>query len=308
MDVLTDVLSSMRLSGEVFCRTELTAPWGIEVPAIGGAAFHVLDRGNAWLFVEDEEHPISMTGGDLIIFPKSRKHKIVDSLDSTPVPLSDLVKLKGEGNYTLSYGGGGSHTTLICGRFNVQGGGQHNLLDSLPPVLHIKGEQGRTIEWLETTLKFMAWEADSTQPGAQSIIAHLTEILFIQAIRSWITNQPDNSQGWLTALNDKQIGEALRHIHKNPEEPWTVETIGLKVGMSRSSFAARFREVVGESPHQYLTSWRMQLASNWLKNSSLKLSEIAEKVGYYSEVAFKRAFKKNIGLPPGAFRRQAQQV
>jgi len=306
MDVLTDVLGSMRLTGELFCRTELTAPWGVEVPAIGGAAFHVLDRGNAWMVVEGEEHPISLTGGDLIIFTRSRRHVLVDSLEAVTVPLAELVKLKGEGNYTLNYGGGGSHTTLICGRFNIQDGGKHNLFASLPPILHVKGEQGRTIEWLETTLKFMAWEADSTLPGSQSIVAHLTEILFIQAIRSWISSQNDDAKGWLTALSDQQIGEALRCIHKNPEHPWTVESIGVKVGMSRASFAAKFRQLVGETPHQYLTSWRMQLASNWLTNSSLKLSEIAEKVGYFSEVSFKRAFKKNIGIPPGAFRRQAR--
>ena len=141
MDVLTDVLGSMRLSGEVFCRTELTSPWGVGVPAVDGVMFHVLDRGNGWLVIDDDSDPIPLAGGDLIVLPQSRSHAILDSPTTTPVRLEDLVELKGDDSYTLSYGGGGTPTTLICGRFNILGGREHELFSLLPPLLHIKGEQ-----------------------------------------------------------------------------------------------------------------------------------------------------------------------
>ncbi len=306
MDVLADVLNSMRLSGEIFCRSELTAPWGLRMPALDGAVFHVVDRGNAWLKVADDTDLIPLAGGDLIVFPQSCSHAILDSPSSSLIGIEQLVELRGEDSYTLSYGGGGPPTTLICGVFKVQDGGEHTLFSLLPPLIHIKGEQGRAVEWLETTLRFMSAEAGSTSPGAKTIVGHLTEILFIQAVRSWINSHPDSVKGWLTALNDQQIGEALGHIHGKPDQPWTVESMGAEVGMSRSSFAAKFSELVGDPPLQYLTRWRMQLASSWLLDSDLNLSEIAERIGYQSEDPFKRAFKKHTGTPPGAYRRRGR--
>ena len=206
MDVLTDVLNSVRLSGEVICRFELSSPWGVSIPTVGGASFHVIDRGSGWLRFQDGQGLVPLAGGDLVVFPKGRSHEIVDAPESLSLPFEELISNREQDSLILSHGGGGTPTTIICGVFHFQGDDDHPLFSVLPPLIHIKGDQGRAVEWLDTTLKFMSSESGSPRPGADTIIGRLTDVLFIQAVRAWMDGHKGNGGGWLTALGDSQIG------------------------------------------------------------------------------------------------------
>ena len=195
---------------------------------------------------------------------------------------------------------------MICGVFHLQDGGDHALFSLLPSLIHIKGEQGRAVEWLDTTLKFMSSEIGAARPGSDTIVGRLTDILFIQSVRAWIDSQGNGGCGWLTALNDPQIGAALGQIHRVPGQPWSVEALADRVGMSRSAFSARFSSLLGEPPIRYVTRWRMRLASNWLRDTDISLTAISERLGYDSDGSFERAFKREVGVAPGAYRRRVR--
>jgi AraC-like DNA-binding protein len=176
----------------------------------------------------------------------------------------------------------------------------------LPPVIVLPGELSRSVHWLEPTLKFIACEAQSGRPGAQTVVSRLADVLFIQIVRGYLATLPASSSGWLGALGDSQIGAALGFIHQSPELDWTVQSLAAKVAMSRSAFASRFARLVGEPPLAYVTRWRMQKAAGLLRQSSATLANIAERVGYDSEAAFSKAFKRAVGSAPGAYRRAAK--
>ena len=164
----------------------------------------------------------------------------------------------------------------------------------------------QAVPWLDFTLKFIGSEAGSPLPGSDRIVGLLTDIIFVHTVRAWIMGQADSAPGWLTALRDSAVGAALGHVHRAPGRRWTVESLGAEVGMSRSAFAARFSALVGEPPLRYITRWRMRLASTWLRESGMSLAEIAGRLNYQSEDPFKRAFKREIGTAPGAYRRRAR--
>jgi AraC-like DNA-binding protein len=206
----------------------------------------------------------------------------------------------------MRFGGNGANSTLVCGAFKFEDRRHNPLLGVLPPLVLIKGEEGRAVQWLEPTLQFIACEAASGRPGAQTIISRLADVLFIQIVRGFLVSTPENQRGWLRALSDAQIGTALSLIHQNPENPWTVATLASKVGMSRSTFAGRFAELVGEPPLHYVTRWRMQKAAALLREGTTTLAEIADRVGYESEAAFSKAFKRWVGTAPGAYRKTAR--
>ena len=180
------------------------------------------------------------------------------------------------------------------------------LFDSLPPVVHVKGDAGTTVRWLEANLQFVASEMASGEPGFETIVSRLADILVVQAVRAHVAQTGGGCKGWLRALIDPQIGRALSLIHEKPEDDWTVESLASKVGMSRSAFAARFAQLVEEPPLTYLTRWRMQKASRLLETSPAGVAEVAKRVGYDAEAAFSKAFKRWIGVAPGAYRRRAE--
>jgi transcriptional regulator GlxA family with amidase domain len=174
---------------------------------------------------------------------------------------------------------------------------------ALPPVVHVRGDDGTAIQWLEASLQFVACEMASGQPGAETVVRRLADILFVQAVRAHLAQSGEGAKGWLRALVDPQIGEALGLIHAKPEEPWTVELLASRVAMSRSAFAARFTQLAGEPPLSYLTRWRMDKATRLLRTSNASIGEVAARVGYDAEAAFSKAFKRRIGMAPGAYRR-----
>jgi AraC family transcriptional regulator, alkane utilization regulator len=249
--------------------------------------------------------PIPMSAGDMVLLPHGHAHILRDS-DSTPVRSIESLEAGGYCDTgILRYGGGGAETHLVCGTFFFQDGATNPLLRSLPPVLMVRGEMGRAVEWLEGTLAFLTCEASHDRPGAATVLARLSDILFIQAIRAYLTQMPPEEQGWLRAMTDPEIAPALQAFHRAPAEEWTVETLARRACLSRSVFAARFTERMGEPPLQYMTRWRMHLAVRMLGQSDRTLAEIAVRVGYGSEAAFSKTFKRWTGVAPGMYRRRS---
>jgi len=303
-DPLGESLHLLRLTGTLYCRSELTAPWGIELPAFSGCMmFHIVTAGHCWLEVDGEE-PQLLQQGSLTLVPHGHGHSIRGSLEDELVPLFDIpVERVSERYEILRHGGGGERTQVTCGvvRFDHVTG--QRLVNQLPRVLKADAWAEEEDSWLHSSLRFIAREARTQRPGGETVITHLADILVIQAIRAWLENAGAESSNWLIALRDGHIGRALALIHGKPGANWSVAILAKEVGMSRSGFSARFSSLVGESVMQYLTKWRMQLAHWELENTTDTLSVLAERLGYHSEVAFSRAFKRVFGISPGVVRR-----
>jgi len=302
-DPLGETLHQLQLTGTFYCQSELTAPWGIELPAFEGCMmFHIVTAGHCWLDVEGEE-PILLQQGSMALVTQVKGHCVRSHPQDQVVPLFDIPAKQVSDRYEIMrYGGSGqlSHITSCVVRFDHVAG--QRLIALLPKVLHINSWNDDEDSWLQSTLRFIAREAKVLRPGGETVITHLADILIIQAIRSWIDTAPEAEQGWLSALRDKQIGTALAIIHHEPEKNWTVESLAKEVGMSRSGFSARFSKLIGEPAMQYLTQWRMQLARSQLQETADSLSVIADRIGYQSEAAFCRAFKRVFGVSPGSVR------
>ena len=303
-DPLGETLHLLRLTGTLYCRSELTAPWGIDMPAFEGhMMFHVITGGHCWLEVEGEQ-PRLLQQGSLALVPHGNGHCIRSSRTGEVVPLFDIPVEQVSDRYEIMrYGGAGELSHLTCGvaRFDHVAGRQ--LISQLPRVLQIDTWNADEGSWLQSTLRFITREARELRPGGETVITHLADILIIQAIRAWIDSVPETERGWLAALRDKQVGRALAAIHRKPEKDWSVASLAKEVGMSRSGFSARFTDRVGESPKRYLTRWRMQLARIQLQESPDSLVVLADHFGYQSEAAFSRAFKREFGVSPGSVRR-----
>ncbi len=303
-DPLGQTLYQLRLDGSLYALSNLTAPWGMAMPALPGKMmFHIVTDGQCWLSAGDEQ-PILLRQGSLVLLPQGRGHQLMDNPNSEIKDFFDLpVQRISERFELLSYGGAGNITKLTCCVMSFDQVAGQQLVAQLPDVLHINSWDTEIDGWLEHTLRFLAREAREQKPGGQTIMSNLADILVIQAIRAWIDSEQETSSGWLAALRDKHIGSALAAIHRQPGKNWTVESLAREVGLSRSGFSARFTEMVGEPAMQYVTRWRMLLARSQLLESAITLGELADQLGYQSEAAFCRAFKRMMGEPPGAVRK-----
>lgn len=301
-DLLTDILQTMRLEHTILCRCKLTEPWGIRFPAEAGeAAFHIVTRGQCWLQVKGEQALLLATG-DFVMFPHGHEHTISDRLSS---PITDFVDTSimrpNHGYNNISFGGEGLPIELLAGCFQVRSDRRNPLLASLPTLIHIRSDHGQLVPWLETTLHYITAELAITQLGFQTVIARLVDVLFIQAVRAYIARIPDEQKSWLRALTDAEMTIALSVMQRSPEKNWTVASLAEQIPMSRSAFSARFTQLVGQPPMQYLTTWRMIKATELLRESHLGLKDMATLVGYDSEVSFSRAFKRWAGVAPTPF-------
>lgn len=307
MDALTDILKTVHLSGSLYFRPEISAPWGMIIGAKDSAGFHVVRRGHCWFKMLDDNNnqPIRLDAGDIIVLPHGHAHILADNPETKPQDLEYLASIQKPGE-PLIPGGGGPITTLICGYFDFASGNVHPLLSVLPSLILIKGEGGRAQHWLESTLDLMAQETIEKLPGFEIIIDRLTETMFIKVLRTYLSEAREKKKNWLNGLRDEQIAQALALIHHQPEKHWTVQSLANKIAMSRSSFSARFKSMVGEAPIQYLTRWRMELAATHLRETNLSLYEIAEKVGYQAEASFSKVFKKIWDIAPGAYRKNPE--
>jgi len=302
-DPLGEVLQLLQLSGVLYCSAELTDPWGIEVPELPGVMnVEVVTSGHCWLEVEGEA-PVFMPEGSLVLIPRGRRHKLRANPGDRVTRLEDIpIERIGDRFEIMRFGGGGrlAEVTYFGVRFDPYLADR--LVRLLPQVLHLRTHEDDG-SWLHGTIRFISREARQRLPGSETVITRLADILVIQAIRTWIESAREESQGWIAALHDRQVGKAMSLMHRQSERDWRVESLAREVGMSRSGFSARFTALVGEPVLQYLTGLRMQFAHRELRQTSDTLARIAERVGYQSEPAFNRAFKRVIGMPPGAVRK-----
>jgi AraC-like DNA-binding protein len=318
LDPITDILSTMHVAAVVHSRLEATAPWGLAREAkqavtesLGSgeknfsplqfAHFGMVLRGNCWLSVQRIPDPIPVAGGDCFLAAPGISYALRDHPE-TPVKSFCEVAPK-NGRNTFQYGGGGAPTTIISGFLSFEALSLKPVTQLLPSLVLIRADQARSLA-LHTTLQLLASEMAEQAPGSEAVANRLAEVLFIQTIRAHIAAGGEGCRpAWLRAIFDPQIGAALRAIHDNVKSAWTVESLAASAGMSRSAFAARFRELLGQTPLDYVTDWRMQKAILLLQQRDKKLVDIAQTVGYVSDAAFSKAFKRVVGLTPGDYRR-----
>ncbi|PCI23216.1 MAG: hypothetical protein COB67_12995 [SAR324 cluster bacterium] len=308
MDVLSDVFKSLHLESNIFARPRFLSPWGLYQPKSVFAAFHFITRGNCYLKLDGESQFRSLKEGDFVLLPQGAGHVITDS-PNTPVEDMEVVfgNKSAEEIEEMVIGGYGVESRIICGAFNYERGEAHPLLSNLPPLIHIQGQSMDGGNWIGSTLNLVASEVFSRRPGSEEIVTRMLDVLFVQIIRSCIESVSDKNEGWLAGLQDAQIGRALAWIHRQFAFSWTVESLAQKAGMSRSAFSARFSELVGDSPVQYLNKWRIQKAIALFRDTDQSLRSIGYEVGYQSEEVFSRTFKRILHTTPGAYRKQLLQ-
>lgn len=304
VDPLGEALQALRLSGAFFCRSELSAPWGIKLPPMPDSLmFHIVTEGSAWIIFANGER-IPLEAGDFALLPQGRGHTIVDAPETHATNLFDYERPLLSPRYELlEIDGGGAPAGLICGIASVKDPAAERMVSLLPKMILMKAASPGN-EWLRGSVQTMIDEARSPGPGGDAVITRFSDILVVQAIRHWFTTDPNAQTGWLGALQDPQVGRALTLIHRDPTHPWTVESLASAVGVSRSGLAARFADLVGQTPMTYLRNWRFEVARNRLRDTDQTLAEIAEQLGYESEASFSRAFKKATGQTPGSVRRE----
>jgi len=298
-DTLGEMLYSLRLNGLVYASSELTAPWGMEMPSmVGKMMFHIVMQGECWLRIPGQD-AIHVRPGELALLPLGEGHCIASDISVGCEPFFDIPVTKYSERFEfMRYGGGGEQTILACGVMSFDHVIGQKLIAQLPPIIHMRSENAQLPNSLKSLIHVMAEEASALEVGGETVVTHLADIIVIKAMRYWIEHSPEASKGWLGALKDPKIGKALAAIHAHPESDWTVKRLAAQAGMSRSGFSAKFSEVIGTSAKQYLTEWRMNLARMKIMQSPVSLIGLAEELGYTSEAAFSRAYKRVFGVPP----------
>ena len=323
MDVLSDVLQAVRLTGAVYFDMHARAPWVAATPAastIGERimpgfehviAFHIVMDGSCWAQLADASQPvIRLEGGDAVIFVRGDAHYLTSEPGQRQAPNLDLYYRPRDRSLPFvlnEFGGSGERSRFVCGYLGCDARPFNPILDALPRQLHVQGTSASgqlTHDLIRTALQ----ESGRPRPGGEAILSRLSELMFLQAVRQHIDTLPPESTGWMAALRDSSIGAALRLMHARPAEPWTLESLAREVGLSRSVFAERFTQLMAVPAMHYLSNWRLQLAANLLKREQRSIAQVAAEVGYESEAAFNRAFKRRTGIPPGSWRRARSAV
>lgn len=332
-DALSDVLRVVRLRGALFYYVEGAAPWVAASPRaaeiisaiLPGSGhmigFHGVVRGSCWAAMQGEE-PIRLEAGDIVFFPQGDAHVMSSARGMRgPTPSRDFyfsprppqlpyaLSLQGEEVSTARLDGGGrEQATLACGFLGLEAGPFNPLLDSLPRLLAVRGESLGPDSWVTTFMRAVVAESNQRRPGGEALLERMSEMLFVEVLRSHLESLPPERTGWLAGMRDPSVGRALSLLHEKPGEPWTMESLSREAGLSRSSLHERFVGFLGLPPMQYLTRWRMQVAAGLLRDTEAKLVEISLETGYESEAAFSRAFKREVGISPGAWRRARRRV
>lgn len=301
---LGETLHHLKLSSVFYCKSDLRGSWGISLPSMPGTSiFHIITSGSC--LIEYEKQVIELKVGDFIFIPKGQGHIFrSDSKAKTP-DLFDLPRNQISHNYeTMELGqdDGKEKTTMLCGVVRLEHPSAELIINAMPNMIYLESSKSSFTSWMNHTVRLISVEAEQTQIGGETILTRLADILVIQALRYWINNDADAKHGWLFALKDERIGKSLSLIHAYPGRQWTIENLGREIGMSRTAFATRFTKLVGEPMLQYLTKWRMNLAVMRLKDGEKVTPELIEQLGYKSESAFRRTFKKVIGRNTSEFK------
>jgi len=300
MDALSDILRLIRLRSTVYFRSDFQSPWGMKMDASSVAQFHIVVRGSCYLNFAESEAPVLLSTGDIVVFPHGEEHWLADDPANKKIPGQKV--LESIKNNLPAFQGDRVSTTLVCGHFEFDRDLNHPFFEALPQLIHLSSMTNTEVNWIESVTGIIMQEVNSSHPGSDVIVDRLAEVLFIQVLRYYMRQQ-NVTKGFFAALTDTQINNALKLIHSKPENSWTLENIAKEIGMSRSAFAARFKMLVGDTPLEYITKWRMTKARELLKNPQKPLIVIAEQVGYTSEAAFNRAFKRVFKHNPGYIRR-----
>ena len=295
---------------------EFSAPWSIAAqlapehcgPAVGPAThlimYHYIVAGRLTARVdEDESSAVRLGPGEVVLFPHNDAHVLCSDLGLPPVPGIDVIRPPENGGlYTIRHGGGGEPTRMICGFLGCDDPERNPVIGALPPILTLNVEEAGATEWIRSTFQFAADEVAAGRPGSETVLAKLSELLFVEAVRRYAEDLPEDQAGWLAGLRDRYVAKALTLFHGDIAHHWTVDELGRQVGLSRSALAERFTKLIGVAPMHYLADWRMQVAAQKLRTSGVPLAVVAHDVGYASEAAFSRAFKKAYGDAPATWR------
>jgi AraC-like DNA-binding protein len=314
MDALSDMLRVVGLTGGIFLDAKFTAPWCI-LGQVGPEAcgpymatpshlvcFHYIVEGRCLIEVKGGD-PVPVEEGEAVLLSRNDLHKLGSDLGATPVPADEIMlSPEGVGVSRIDHGGGGAQTKMVCGFLG--GDAQlEPLLSTLPSVLKLKLRDTPGGDWMGQSFRYGAEQLAQGDPGAATIMSKMSELLFVEAVRRYLTTIPDAETGFLAGLRDPAVGKALALMHTQVARDWTAEDLADAVNLSRSAFADRFSQLMGQPPMRYLTGWRMQAAKHKLREARQTIAQIAFDVGYESEAAFTRAFKREVGMPPAAWRK-----
>ncbi len=316
MDALSQTLRVVRLTSAIFINARFSAPWCYQSPRADSIVhllapgaeqlviFHLITEGDCYALLGNDE-PVRLAAGDVVLFPQGDAHLMCSDPGVPPAsggaPLADVLSRRPS---QLSYGGGGAATRLVCGYLACDARLARLLLAGLPPVVRVSVRGSAAGLWLEASVRYALAEVRSPRPGGAGVLAKLSEVLFIEVLRLYMNEHAEGRTGWLAGVGDRIVGAALNAMHDRPAHGWTLEELAHTAHTSRSVFAERFVQIVGSTPMQYLTQWRMVLASNLLSQSNAPLASIAQDVGYQTDAAFSRAFRREFGAPPAAWRRR----
>lgn len=301
MDVLTEVIRSANIRSVIYGRLELSAPWGVRMEVHRHLIFYAIAQGAPILEVRGKR--ITLGVGDLVFLREGTPHALKDHPRSRVASVDEVYAQRGgRCGGLVRYGGDGALTTVLSGGFVFESRELNPLRELLPEVFHVPAADDGLVRWLESTLRLMACEMQIEEPGYELVASRLADVLFVHALRRHVKENPCEA-GWLRAIGDPQLGPAFQAMHARPEHAWTVEALAEAAAMSRSAFAARFKEVLGVGPLAYLTRWRMHRATELLATSRSNVAEVALAVGYETESAFAKVFKRHLGATPAAWRR-----
>ena len=319
MEVLSEVLRAVKLNGALFYNAEFSAPWcahSVDAQTVNShlspnsqhvIIFHLLTHGSGYANLEGDNRQIPLNAGDIIIVPNGEPHILGNGPPIKAVDRSQVLgQVLSQGLKVSRMGGGGELTKFVCGYLSCDPQLSRVFLGALPPIFKVSIRDDPSGVWLENSIRYSVDNVDASRPGCGAVLAKLSEVLFVETLRRYIENLPQEQTGWLAGVRDPEIGKALALLHRQPAHPWTIASLAKEVGTSRTVLAERFRRYISDTPIAYLTHWRLQLGAQMLTTTSSGVAHIGAEVGYESEASFNRAFKREFGLPPAQFRSRSR--
>jgi AraC-like DNA-binding protein len=320
MDAFSEMLNGVKLKGALFFTGEFSAPWALASPpalslapvlspgALHLVIYHFVVDGTALARLADGTE-LQLTGGDIVVLPHGDAHQLSSGDEACFVDTASFSrKIESRDLTAMHAGGGGRRTRFVCGFMTCDPLLSQPIFDSLPPIFKVNVRTDPSGQWLESSLLHLAEEAGSHSAGSEAMTAKLSEALFVDTLRRYVTALPDHQLGWLAAASDQHLSKSLALMHRRVDHPWTIAELAEAVGLSRSALTDRFSRYLSEPPIAYLTRWRLRLAAEALTTTAKGVAEIAAEVGYESEAAFNRAFKRSFGVPPARYRRERKSA